>query len=448
MSCDELYWIWFAELTRGHGFDFRDLFKRYSSPAELYHMEWEEIERIDCISHRLKALLCNRELEGAMRILDRCQQMGIGIAPYQSELYPSSLLDMRDPPAVLYFAGEMPNFQAQPSIAMVGSRRMSVYGTETAYKISYELASAGAIVISGMAAGIDGICSAGALKAGGVTAAVLGCGLDITYPKHHGRLMQRIADHGVLISEFPPGVRPVSFHFPMRNRIISALSHGVVVVEAGAGSGSLITAKRAVEQGRVVFAIPAYGDGFGNESANGLLREGATFATSALDILNRFYYAFPSGVKFLSTKRRREPECDYAYLKEIGVIGLDFSEARGEIPSPMGSARRYRAENGEEEAAEPPTREKKPRERRSEARPVEAKTSEESPSVRTTPDEVLQSLDPISLAILQTMPDDRAVAMDELNPLGYSSGEIMTALTMLELTGLIQKLPGALYTKI
>lgn len=448
---DWLYWIWFAEAIGLSGANFRGLLTKYSSPAEIYHLDDAEIERCEELPEKIREALCNRNLQRAAEILDACQQLGIGILPYQSDLYPTPLREMRDPPVLLYYAGKVPDFEKHLSIGMVGSRKMSVYGTETAYKISYELAKKNALIVSGMAAGIDGVCAAGALRAGGFTVAVLGCGLDIVYPKHHGRLLQQIADHGLVLSEFPPGTRPVGYHFPIRNRIISGLSHGVVVVEAGPGSGSLITAKIAVTQGKDVFAIPAYGDGVGNESANGLLRDGALFATGAADILNRYRYVFPSTLATDAETKKQEPiSCDYGFLTELGVLERDFVLRMKDMKKQRN--RPQALPESEESVSQPPKNEPKAR-RESSARQNTVKAGDESasvseaPSHHKTPDDILQSLDPVGLAILQTMPDDRAISADDLGNLGYSSGEIMTALTMLELSGLIQKLPGGLYTK-
>ena len=150
------------------------------------------------------------------------------------------------PPVLLYYAGTVARFEERLCVGLVGTRRMSVYGMEMAYKISYELSCGGAVTVSGLAEGIDGVCAAAALRAGGFTVAVLGCGLDRVYPTHHGKLMNEVARNGLLLSEYPPATQPLYYHFPARNRIISGLSHAVVVVEAGLGSGSFITILKPV----------------------------------------------------------------------------------------------------------------------------------------------------------------------------------------------------------
>jgi len=447
---DLIFWIWLAEAVRGSSYDFRPLLEAYASPYEIYHAEEDELQCFPRIPDRPRMALLDKDLGRAAEILDACQRFGIGIMTYQSQLYPSPLRELRDPPVLLYYAGTVPSFEDRLCVGMVGTRKMSVYGAETAYKISYELALANVVVVSGLAAGIDGVSAAGALRAGGATVAVLGCGMDITYPKHHGKLMQEIADKGLILSEYPPGTRPVSYHFPIRNRIISGLSHAVVVVEANVGSGSLITAKLAVTQGKDVFAVPAYGDGVGYESANGLMRDGAFFAATAADILNRYRYVFPSSVRQEALQGvGKRSACDYEYLIGMGVL------KRGEVskqPTPAEPAqndrtieKQPRQQLSETARRLPSERTEIPKTAVSEAWP-ENDASPQKQKART-PDDILQSLDPVGLAILQTIPDDRAITVDELGNLGYASGEIITALTMLELMGLVQKLPGALYRK-
>ncbi len=437
---DVLFWVWFAEAV-GAGSDFRRLIDAYGSPHEIFLAESEELERIESVSNGMLQRLANKSLEEASAIVDSCERLGIGIMTYDSELYPGLLREIKNPPAVLYYLGTVPRFNELLCIGMVGTRRMSAYGMETAYKISYELASLGAIVVSGMAAGIDGVCAAAALCAGGTTVAVLGCGLDHVYPLHHRALMGEIAKKGLLLSEYPPGTRPLHYHFPTRNRIISGLSHGVTVVEAGLGSGSLITAKEAVMQGRDVFAVPSNVGGVGAEGTNGLLRDGAIFTVEAEDILKKYQYLFASVLKTEGRAAlRRTLRVDVEYLYQIGVLKRTDADGKRET-----TARREATEERAPRSAKGEPK-KTRRAERQESDPIEP----QAPTAKgngPTPDAVLQALSPVERAILQAMPDDRSVSADSLTGLGFSSAEIITALTMLELAGLLQKLPGSLYTK-
>jgi DNA processing protein len=198
--------------------------------------------------------------------------------------YPTALAAIHDPPALLWVNGHLDALRA-PTVAIVGSRRASPYGLEVARRLGADLARRDVTVVSGMARGVDSAAHRGALDGGGLTVAVFGCGVDVIYPKEHRALAERIAERGALISEFAPGMAPLKSNFPQRNRIISGLSLAVVVVEAADGSGSLITAEFALEQGRAVLAVPGNVLGGRNYGAHALLRDGAKLVECADDIL-------------------------------------------------------------------------------------------------------------------------------------------------------------------
>ncbi len=215
----------------------------------------------------------------------RMAEAGIEVLTAQSEAYPSLLRTIHDPPIVLYVWGELKPTDSQ-AIGVVGSRQSSFYGLETAKKLSYQLAYAGLTVISGLARGIDTAAHQGALAAQGRTVAVLGCGLSQIYPPENFALAERIADgSGAVISEFPMGVTPDRTTFPMRNRIISGCSLGVVVIEAGLKSGALISAGQAADQGRTVFAVPGPIDRPSSQGTNRLIQQGAKLVMDSADIL-------------------------------------------------------------------------------------------------------------------------------------------------------------------
>jgi len=198
--------------------------------------------------------------------------------------YPPQLAAIPDPPAVLYLRGDAAALAA-PAVAIVGSRRPTPAGRATAFEFARQLAGRGLVVTSGLATGIDAAAHRGALAAGGLTVAVCGTGLDRTYPPGHAALAAEIAVHGALVSEFPPGALPLPHHFPRRNRIISGLSLGVLVVEARFRSGSLITARLAAEQGREVFALPG---SIHNPLARGchrLIRDGARLVETVEEVV-------------------------------------------------------------------------------------------------------------------------------------------------------------------
>ena len=251
-----LYWIWLSERCGVASREFGRLIEKYENPFDLYRLEEEELEHLEGISLALKSRLGDKALDSAYSIMRYCKEKKVDIIYYSDPRYPERLKRIETPPVLLYCFGKFPNFNDRLCIGMVGTRRMSEYGKQSAYKISYELASAKAVIVSGMALGIDGVCACGALSAGGDTVAVLGCGISVVYPKEHKKLMAAIGRCGAVITEYPPMEKPNSQNFPKRNRIISGLCQGVVIVEGVVGSGALITASRAIAQGRDVFALP------------------------------------------------------------------------------------------------------------------------------------------------------------------------------------------------
>jgi len=218
------------------------------------------------------------------RCLDWVERLGGRVVPLESPEYPALLHEIPDPPPVLYVKGDIACADA-PAVAVVGSRHMSPYGRQVAWTLCRDFARVGMTVVSGMARGVDGEAHKAALEAGGGTVAVLGTGLDRPYPPEHVGLFRRIAETGAVISEYPPGTRPLGANFPRRNRIISGLSRGVVVVEAREGSGSLITARLAADQGRMVYAVPGRLDHPGARGSHALIRDGATLIRDAADVV-------------------------------------------------------------------------------------------------------------------------------------------------------------------
>lgn len=211
------------------------------------------------------------------------EEQGIkAIAPFMDN-YPTLLKEINHVPPILYYRGNLEIFN-QPAVAIVGSRRCTFYGQEVAHKLAFELASAGVIIVSGMALGIDTAAHRGALESSGYTAAVLGCSLDCCYPPGNQELMEQISSCGVIISEFSLGTEPLPFNFPQRNRIISGLSLGTIVVEATAKSGSLITANYALEQNREVFAVPGNIGSPYSRGCHRLIKDGAKLVESAADV--------------------------------------------------------------------------------------------------------------------------------------------------------------------
>lgn len=282
-----LYWVWYAMLP---GLSVRQkltLLERYSDPEELFHAG-------DGIPAELDL---NRDLTEAEKVVKDCARKHIGILPIGDAAYPSRLRNIDDPPLVLYYKGVLPDFENRPAIAVVGTRKASAYGLGNAYHMSQQITACGGLVVSGGAYGVDTQALQGALDAGGQTVAVLGCGVDVVYPRTNRRLFAQIEANGCLLSEYLPGTGPKAWQFPERNRIISGMSNGVLVVEAPERSGALITARMALEQGRDVFTVPGNIDVPTCCGSNALLQEGASAVLSGWDAVKEYAPQYPESVK-------------------------------------------------------------------------------------------------------------------------------------------------------
>jgi DNA processing protein len=222
----------------------------------------------------------------------------------EDDRYPERLRTIPDPPPVLYCDG-LPEPEDRVAIAIVGARQATSYGVRVTEALARDLAQLGFTIVSGMARGIDAAAHRGALAAGGRTIAVLGCGLDVVYPPEHGRLRAEIARSGSVMTEFPPGTRPLASHFPRRNRILSGLALGVVVVEAAEGSGSLITARLALDQGREVFAVPGPLDAPLSRGPHGLIKQGAKLVETVEDIVEELLPQLEESARGVSERRSR-----------------------------------------------------------------------------------------------------------------------------------------------
>ena len=286
-----LHWIWYAELPNISAKQKLQLLERFPDPEELFRTE--NFSHIPEIAPELAEALSNKDLTAARKILADCKRLQLGVLTMQDAGYPRRLRNISDPPLVLYYKGYIPDLEEQPTIGVVGTRKATGYGIRNARVMSRQITACGGMVVSGGAAGIDTEALLGALDAGGPCIAVLGCGADVVYPKSNRSLFQKISENGCIISEYPPGTEPKPWQFPARNRIISGLSNGVLVVEAPLKSGALITARDAFSQGRDVFSVPGNIDNPTCEGSNGLLQECAAAALSGWDVMKEYEGVYP-----------------------------------------------------------------------------------------------------------------------------------------------------------
>ncbi|OQB12224.1 MAG: hypothetical protein BWY15_02272 [Firmicutes bacterium ADurb.Bin193] len=287
-----LYQLWLGSCKGISTVKVHRLREFFGSFEAVYKVGMDDYSRVEGVG--AEASLLNKNLDHARRILEDCDRLGIDIISYYDERYPRRLKEIdKAAPAQLYVKGKLPPVDNLLTIAIVGARRSSLYGNACADRIAQELTQAGAVVVSGMARGIDTAAHRGALKANGETIAVLGCGVDICYPPENEEIKKMIEAHGAVISELPPGEPPLASNFPARNRIISGISVATVMVEGKATSGSAITARFAMEQGRETFCVPGGIDKELSVGPHSLIRDGARLITSARDIITDLSFDYP-----------------------------------------------------------------------------------------------------------------------------------------------------------
>lgn len=306
---NDIYWLWLV-LKKGIGaVTVKELTERFGcTPRGLY--ERDDFSEDPEMSRKLALLLSDKSLDAAKRTAERVYGLGGEIITLEDDEYPELLRHISDPPPVLYAKGRAELLRGRLTVGMVGTRNCNDYGLDAAKYICAGLAEAGAVTVSGMAAGIDSAAAAASIRHGGLTAAVMGTGLDIIYPHGNERLFEEITEHGAVFTEYPPGTEPYKSNFPRRNRLIAGMSRGLTVVQAPLKSGALITASQALDEGRDVFAVPGSIFDIRHEGANRLIKDGAKPVFSALDILEEYRYLFaPSAAE--NMRELRKPAAAY-----------------------------------------------------------------------------------------------------------------------------------------
>ena len=384
------YWLWLTELRGLKNQTRLALLRHFGSPEDVFYADAGEILLTEGITREQAAILEDHRLDTADRVLADCQRLNLRLLTIQDAEYPGRLKNIYDPPCLLYVKGRLPAFDEEVAVAVVGTRDATPYGISSAEKLGYGLTKGGAVVVSGLAKGIDAAATRGALRAGGVTVGVVGNGLDVHYPYESRYLCEDVAAAGVLLSEYAPGTEPAKNHFPARNRILSGLSLATLVVEAPERSGALITADTAVEQGRDVFAVPGPIDAPNSVGCNRLIREGAVLTADAWDLLQEYEARFPD--KLRREEARKEPE-------KVGY------EAR----------------------------------QKEEPRPVPPSLRLSDPAVSLTDDQI---------ALLRALSDQEPIQVDDLiEQTGIPTRRVLSALTLLEIEQYVQQHSGKHYTR-
>lgn len=296
MRHDDLrkYWIWLSNAC-GVGSKLAvDLIRKFDDAYGVFRADEDDLAscglRIDA---KAMARITYKDTADAEEIVQWCDECGVRILCPDSQEYPSDLKALADAPMVLYCVGKLPDFDETFMCAAVGTRSMSEYGREISYNFGYGIGASGGCIVSGLAIGCDSQAIRGALDAGGKTLAVLGCGIDVVYPKENKDLFEKIVENGAIITEYSPGVSPIGAHFPVRNRLISGISQAVCVMEGSIKSGSLITARHGFYQNKEIFAFPGRVGDTGSEGTNFLIKTGAVAITDATEVLSRFQFSYP-----------------------------------------------------------------------------------------------------------------------------------------------------------
>lgn len=447
---DQVYWIWLSLKLNNQNTVFQRLLDQFdNSPYEIYKSDENELERASHLSEFQKRVLLDKNLDEALSIFNYCKWNNVGIITYNDSIYPELLKSMKKPPILLYYMGHIPNLNNRVCVSVVGTRKMTEYGMRSCYKIAYELASAGAVVVSGMALGIDSVAHAGAIGARGTTVAVLGCGIDVIYPKQHRKLRKYICEHGAVITAYHPSTPAYKNNFPERNAIISALSEGTLIVEAPRSSGALITAEHAAEQSRTVYALPGSIEEPMSEGPNYLIKNGAMAITCARDILG---YYFENHSRLVDPVKLRQGELssefDNGILNDLGISVTCYGKGPKETPSSLLKKLNDQLNNNAEQNSDYYSAPKMKRigENQSSRKNVEII---ENPITEPMPvdESALEGLTDEQRRIFNDLPCDKPTSVDELTKGGYNIGTLMATLTILEIKGLVTSLPGGMYIR-
>ena len=390
-----LYWLWLAQKTEVNNGIKKTLLEHFGEPEDLFYAQKQDFLELEIQGLKENALdaLCDKDLSQAEEVLAKCAKLGLKVLPMGDRGYPHRLRQIFDPPAVLYYKGTLPRWDKLPVVALVGTRKSSLYGNQTARRMGREIARQGGLLVSGLAQGIDAQAMAGALEEGFPAVGVLGCGADIVYPRANRELFSQTECLGCILSEFIPGTPPLKQNFPRRNRIISGLSCGVVVVEAPEHSGALLTAARALEQGRDVFVVPGNVDMASFRGSHQLLRNGAIAVASGEDVMAEYTGIYPEKLS-----RSASP----APIKQEKTV---------QKPAVSKNLKEQTIDNGP-------------------SRPY----SEQN--------DALAGLTPLEQAVMAAIGEGVAEVDDVIARVGRSSGEVLGTLTMLEIKKRVLRHPG------
>ncbi len=412
-----LYWIWLSNATVNAPVMANTLLKYFSSAQGVYEAGEEELEQAGCSLRGRMGSLLDKDLARAQSILNYCRQNGVGIVTLEDFFYPERLKSVYNRPILLYYLGNFIDFDTAPCVAVVGTRRASEYGIRCAKQLSYDLALGGAVSVSGLASGVDACAHKASLFCNEFTVGVLGCGIDVVYPRENAELYSQVARNGLILTEYPPSTRPVGRNFPMRNRIISGLSCACAVIEGSLRSGALITAEYALRQKRPLFSVPGSIFYEGSGGSNALLALGAKPLLSAEPILELLSKDFPDRIRYRPGEASpRPPQKKAPKKKKLFSSKKEMDASSAAIP-PLFDKGAALFKKKPASPPEPPPR----------------------PSITRLNELELKLF--MKLSSQPSFPDD---LVDEDTP----AKEVLKTLTALEMKGFVKKHPGGSFSVI
>ncbi len=435
------YWLWMVMIFGAGNPKIWTVLQETETPERAYHVLQDAAaqERFSLNTWQKRSIQ-NVTLEQAQKILENCAQKAISVTCYGDGDYPSRLLEIYNPPTVLFYQGNMQVLEEYPAVTVVGTRNPTEYSVRVASAVCGDLARAGVVIVSGFAVGLDSTAHRSALLAGGCTVAVLGCGIDVDYPRVNVGAKKYIPIKGLLLSEFLPGTEPHPKNFPMRNRILSGISLGTLVIQAPERSGSLITASLALEQGRNVFCIPP-ADLFDNRYAGVVkyLRDGAIPVFSYLDIVNEYYHSYThkimTSVLFDSSMHPDESvlfgkKAEDTTHEKAAVQGI------GELPQGIIASKRQKLKKEKTAAIK----------EAEEIKEKEIPAQQKQPPQRTETFRDFSSLDGLELQIAVLLSQEHQMHIDAIvEQLEADESAVASALTELAIDGYVSRFSGQCY---
>ncbi len=414
-----LLWLWLSLHMKAGTHVYHYLLEEFGSIEAIYDCEDNDVKNLPWLYDNHKKKILDKNLDRAKEVLRWCNKAGVKILTLDDDDYPVTLRDLDDRPGVLYYVGTLPDFSKELCIGVVGTREMTVYGEQCAFEIGYGLTKGGAIVVSGGALGIDCTAQKGAIVAGGTTVAVLGSGIDVLYPPQNKDLFIKIMEVGAIITEYPPFTPPNRYNFPVRNRLISGISRGVVVVEGDRNSGAMITADKARTQHRYLFSVPGPIRVFQSSGTNELIRTGAKSVTSALDILEEYLDLYEDKIQITPSKEKPNMKLLNEFSDQDNNPIRNFLET-------IGFKQKF----------------KRNKNKKVENKEVKQEISSDGVDLDTL------GADENAKKIYSYMERNKKYNADSFDELGLNTSTIISSFTMLEIFGVIKSLPGGFFEKI